>query len=116
METDIEVDMEVEDGKLVRLAIRTTAPGGITDTLLRSVALQRLMDEEALKHIKVPDTSLPESERVALVYAQAYELGANPTKMVETILGLPNRNTAKKRVQQARKLGLIRPAKAERMP
>jgi hypothetical protein len=48
-------------------------------------------------------------------YRLAVMAGRNPTAAVESAMGLPNRNTAKKWVQKARRTGFLEPAPGERV-
>ena len=60
---------------------------------------------------RTPDGELP---RAADAYLRAIAERRHPTKAVQEELGLPNRNTAKKRVQSARAEGLLPPAPGPR--
>lgn len=65
-------------------------------------------------HARRRRISVDDLEAAAAVYLRAIASGQHPTAAVERELGLANRNTAKKRVQQARTAGLLGPSIGER--
>ena len=128
----VRVDLVVDDGRLVIDELCTRRRQGdppITIEVLKSMPLVRIarraatdpgiftglmkVSREAGRTVSSPATidelrALPEHEGTAVVYRLAFFLGESPTATVAEVFGL-NRATAAKRVQAARRAGLLDP-------
>lgn len=126
----IELELEVEDERLVVSALRARRrPGGppVTVDALKSLPVVRLIarelgggavlswlvqiDDQGDGHYRVAPANLealPEAERAAIIYRAAYFLGMAPTTAVAEGLGI-SRDMAAKRVQAARLAGFLEP-------
>ena len=129
LEHSVRLELDVDGGRLVIASFAVERrPGGspVTIEALKSMPLVglislavtagpesglaskdagpwQLVDGEAIDR-------LPELEQVALVYRMAYFIGLSPTKAVALELEL-SRDVAAKRVQAARRAGLLEPTR-----
>ncbi len=137
---DIDIDVGLEDGRLVADSIKVTrnsfSDGPVTSAVLREIPVGLLMNYAASGVFR-RDTKGPNGERwgwaawptkaeaeyvekhglddetlriVARIYRVAYLIGDTPTKRVETVLKQP-RSTAGRWVAAARKAGYLSDAR-----
>lgn len=108
---------EAEDDRLVCISWETIRrPNGppITADSLKRMPVVRAMKADADKLVRLDGTAATESdlkalsevELVAVLYRLALFSGQNPTTYVATFIGV-SRDVAAKRVQKARRVGLL---------
>jgi hypothetical protein len=120
----LELELAAEGGRIVCERLTATRrPGGppVTADVLKGLPVVGVVQMAAttwglmrkvgrgFEPVTVEDFEvLPELELVAVLYRRAYAIGDNPTAAVASALGV-TRDVAAKRVQAARRAGLLEP-------